>query len=117
MAENDEKYLTDMEMITCVVQRGKAELVVSAAMRAGAGGATINFARGTGVREKLGLLGIAIDPEKEVISIVTYKDDTRKIFDAIVYAAHLDTPGMGFAYVTPLSLVAGLPKKSSKKSN
>lgn len=98
----------NLELITCVVQRGKADKVAKAAIEAGAGGATIMFARGMGLRERLGLLGLAIVPEKEVIMIVSEKTCTDKIFDAIVHAAKLDTPGMGIAYVIPIRSVAGL---------
>lgn len=51
-------------LITGIVQRGKAEKVVKAAMEAGAQGATVFYARGTGVRQKLGFVGKLIQPEK-----------------------------------------------------
>ena len=97
-----------VEVITCVVQRGKADKVAKAALDEGAGGATIFFARGMGLREKLGLLGLAIVPEKEVIMILCNKTNTPGIFAAVVKAAKLDVPGMGIAYVSPISAVAGL---------
>jgi nitrogen regulatory protein P-II 1 len=96
-----------LEVITCVVQRGKADKVAKAALDAGAGGATIFFARGMGLREKLGLLGLAIVPEKEVIMILCGKAATPTIFAAVVKAAKLDVPGMGIAYVFPITAVAG----------
>jgi nitrogen regulatory protein P-II 1 len=96
-----------LELITCVVQRGKADKVAKAALEAGAGGATIFFARGMGLREKLGLLGLAIVPEKEVVLIVSNKAATKTIFDTVVRTARLDVPGMGIAYVTSISMSAG----------
>lgn len=93
------------QLITCIVQRGKAENAVRAAMLAGAPAATISFARGTGIRERLGLLKIAISPEKEVIEIVVTSDCADKVFDALVDAAKLRTPGMGFIYMTPVTRV------------
>ena len=48
--------LTDVSLITCIVQRGVADRIISAAHDAGAQGATVFYARGTGVRERLGLL-------------------------------------------------------------
>jgi len=97
-----------LELITCVIQRGKGDKLAKAALDAGAGGATVFFARGMGLRERLGLLGLAIVPEKEVIMIVSKKEETPRIFDAIVKAGHLDVPGMGIAYVIPILSVAGL---------
>jgi nitrogen regulatory protein P-II 1 len=96
------------DVITCVVQRGKADKVAKAALDAGAGGVTVFFARGMGLREKLGLLGLAIVPEKEVAMILCGKSNTHMIFAAVVKAAKLDVPGMGIAYVSPVTAVAGL---------
>ena len=97
-----------LRLITCVVQRGKADKVAKAAVEAGAAGATIFYARGMGLRERLGLLGLAIVPEKEVLMIVCKEEEVRAIFAAVVNAANLNTPGMGIAYVIPIHEVAGL---------
>ena len=43
-------YLTDVYLITCVVESGIADKIINAATSVGAQGATINYARGTGVR-------------------------------------------------------------------
>jgi nitrogen regulatory protein PII len=94
-------------LITCIVQRGKGDEVWKAAKEAGAGGATIYFARGMGVRERLGILGMAISAEKEVILLVVPEQQTDKIFDAVIKAAKLDTPGMGFAFIQEAGRVVG----------
>jgi len=108
MDEQAKKNFPDtMDLITVVVQRGRADRVVKSALKAGAGGATVWFARGMGIRERLGLLGIAISPEKEVINIVTRPDATDKVFDAVVKAGKLDTPGTGIAFITEIKKHAG----------
>ena len=48
--------MNELNLITCIVQRGKAENVIDAALKAGAPGATYYYGRGTGVRQKLGIL-------------------------------------------------------------
>lgn len=96
-----------LKLITCVVQRGRADKLMKAAIAAGAGGATVFFARGIGVRERLGLLGLAIVPEKEVIKIVCEKSQVKPIFDALVKAGDINTPGHGIAYVSAIEDVAG----------
>ena len=96
------EHQTNLQLITCTVQRGKADDVVKSAMKAGAPAATIHFARGTGIRERLGLLRIAISPEKEVIQIVVSGQDADAVFQALVKAGKLDTPGMGFIFTTPV---------------
>lgn len=94
-------------LITCVVQRGNGDTISKAAIKAGAGGATAFFARGTGNRERLGLLGLAIVPEKEVVMILCKEEDSERIFDAVAAAGKLDVPGMGIAYMTPIVRVSG----------
>ncbi|MCB4792867.1 MAG: P-II family nitrogen regulator [Elusimicrobia bacterium] len=94
-------------LITCIVERGKADRIVDEALKAGATAATMYYARGRGIKEKLGILGRLIAPEKEVILIVTKKDQTDNIFNTISIAAQLDVPGKGFAYVQPVEKIAG----------
>ena len=50
MSQNEMIVLTDVVLITAIVQRGTADRVVQAAQEAGAQGATIFHAHGTGVR-------------------------------------------------------------------
>lgn len=98
--------LTDVSLITCIVQRGFGDGVVAAAQSAGAQGATVYYARGTGVRERLGVLGVAVEVEKAVVNVVVANDQVDRIFERIYIAARLDTPGRGMMYVTPLEKAA-----------
>ena len=81
MSQNEMIVLTDVVLITAIVQRGTADRVVQAAQEAGAQGATIFHAHGTGVRQKrLGILGLTINAEKEVLYIVAPTDQADAIF-------------------------------------
>ena len=106
MSTREITVLTDASLITCIVQRGLADKIVNAAQEAGAQGATIFYGRGTGVRERLGILGLAVEVEKEVIMIVVANDQADRVFEKMYLAGQLDTPGMGFMYVTPLDKAA-----------
>lgn len=106
MTKRQITILTDLELITCIVQKGKADEIVKAAYAAGAQGATINYAYGSGVRERLGIFGVAVEAEKEIIQIVVASEQVNRIFDAMYLAGKLDTPGMGFIYVTKLQKAA-----------
>ncbi|NWF97470.1 MAG: P-II family nitrogen regulator [Nitrospirae bacterium] len=108
MSNTDKQNNTHLHLITCIVQRGKGDKVAKAAIDAGAGGATLFFARGTGTRQRLGLLGLAIVPEKEIILIVCKEDISSNIFDAVKKAGEMDIPGMGIAYITPILDIAGV---------
>jgi nitrogen regulatory protein PII len=106
MSEKEITVLTDASMITCVVQTGVADGVIKAAQEAGAQGATVYYARGSGVRERLGVLGLAIEVEKEVINILVPNDQADRVFERIYVAAKIDTPGMGIMYITPVEKAA-----------
>lgn len=98
--------LTDVALITCIVQRSVGDDIVRAARDAGATGATMHFARGTGVRERLGVLGVTVEVEKVIINIVVATDQIDRVFEKVYVAGQLDTPGMGMMYVTPLEKAA-----------
>ncbi|MBI4665309.1 MAG: P-II family nitrogen regulator [Nitrospinae bacterium] len=98
--------LTDVALITCIVQKGMADEVTRAAMEAGAQGSTVYYARGHGMRERLGVLGVAVDAEKEVINIVVSTEQANRVFEKMCVAGKLSTPGMGFMYMTHLDKAA-----------
>lgn len=106
MNERSITYLSDAFMITCVLQKDLAEAVLAAAKNIGAQGATISYARGTGIRERMGLLGVTIDEQKEVIRIIVSEEQANLVFEAMYLAGKLDTPGMGIMYMVKLDRVA-----------
>ena len=106
MNERSITYLSDAFLITCVLQKELAEDVLAAAKNIGAQGATISYARGTGIRERMGLLGVTIDEQKEVIRIIVSEEQANLVFEAMYLAGKLDTPGMGIMYMVKLDRVA-----------
>jgi nitrogen regulatory protein PII len=107
MSQSEMIVLTDVVLLTAIVQRGSSDVIVQAAQEAGAQGATIFHAHGTGVRQKrLGVLGLTINSEKEVIYIVVPADQADFVFERIFVSAKMDTPGMGILWMTPLSRMA-----------
>lgn len=97
----------DLKMIIAIVQRGKADAVVGAAIRAGAPAATVLFGRGQGMRERLGPLGIAIQPEKEIIFIILEEWLCQQVLSAMVKEGQLDKPGIGFVFELSVSRALG----------
>ena len=107
-------YLTDVAMITCVVQSGDADEIVRAAREAGATAAVIYRGRGIGIRERLGLLGLAVDAEKEIVKILVSSDQQNIVAERIFRAGHFDTPAKGFLYITLLEKAATFIPQSVK---
>ena len=106
MSDRHIVYLTDVKLITCVLQSGLAEEVLEAAKNCGAQGATVSYARGTGVRDRMGLIGVTIDEQKEVIRIIVSEEQADRVFEAMYLAGGLDTPGKGIMFMTKLERVA-----------
>ena len=94
--------LTDITLITAVVQHGYGEIVTEALLEIGIQGSTIHSAMGVGIRERLGALGVAIDAERSVVTVMVSSSEVGRIFERIFLAAKLDVPGQGFMYATPL---------------
>jgi nitrogen regulatory protein P-II 1 len=91
-----------LKMIIAIVQRGKADALVGTAIKAGAPAATVLFGRGQGMRERLGPLGIAIQPEKEIILIILEEWLSEQVLTAMTKEGNLDKPGVGFAFEVPV---------------
>ena len=106
MAKRSITYLTNACLITCVIQKDQAEPLLEAAKNAGAQGATISYAQGTGIRERMGLIGVTIDEQKEVIRIIVSEEQSDLIFETIYLAGELDKPGRGIMYMSRLERVA-----------
>jgi len=100
--------MSEISLIVTVVRKGWGGAVLEASVRAGAHGGTILFGRGSGIHEKQKLLGIPIEPEKEIVLTVTYSDKNHDILNEIVRAADLCKPGSGIAFVVPVSKVVGV---------
>lgn len=109
-------YLTDVFLITCVVQNGLAEKIVEAATNVGAQGATINYAKGSGIRDRMGLIGVTIDDQKEIIRIIVSKEQSNRVFESMYLSGDLDTPGKGIMWMSKLDRVAThIPKEVLKR--
>jgi nitrogen regulatory protein PII len=109
-------YLTDAVLITAVVPAGRADTILKAALQAGASGGIVKLARGTGARERLGLLGIAVEAEKEVLSFVVPTDFQELIAGTIYRAGGLGAPGAGYLYITALERLATyVPKEALER--
>ncbi|MBP7526823.1 MAG: hypothetical protein KA801_02800 [Syntrophorhabdaceae bacterium] len=100
--------MSEISLIVTIVQKGWGDTVLEASVKAGAHGGTILFGRGSGIHEKQKLLGIPIEPEKEVVLTVTYSDRNEEILNEIVRATGLGKPGMGIAFVVPVDKVVGV---------
>ena len=100
---------TGKSLIISIVNKGYSEELMNAARSAGASGGTIMHARGTGSAEAEKIFGITIEPEKELVMILTKDESRQDIMKAIYSAAGLATRGKGIAFSLPVDDVLGTP--------
>lgn len=91
-----------------IVKKGWAERIVNAAKNAGARGGTILHGRGVGIHEQKKLLGLPIEPEKEIVLTLIHKDKANDALKAIVEAGKLQKPGTGIGFVIDVDKVVGI---------
>ncbi len=96
------------DLIVTIIKKGCCECIIEASKKAGAEGATIIPARGTGIHEQKKLLNIPIEPEKEVILTIIKEEKTEEVLKAIIKAGKLEKPGTGVAFVLELKEVVGV---------
>ncbi|MGE5613608.1 MAG: P-II family nitrogen regulator [Bacillota bacterium] len=96
--------------ITVIVDKGKAEDVIDAATRAGSKGGTIINARGSGIHETSKLFAMDIEPEKEIVIILSEADKTEEIASSIRTSLKIDEPGNGIIYIQDVNKTYGIYK-------
>ena len=94
--------------IFIVVDKGKAETVLDSAIAAGSKGATIINGRGSGIHEQKILFNFPIEPEKEIVLIITAGDLTNKVIEAIRNDLYIDEPGKGIMFILDINQAYGL---------
>ena len=106
---NAEKF----EMIIAIIKKGFADYVVSAAREAGATGATIIYGRGmSNTRDSV--MGISLQTEKEIVTILVRSSERRKIMQAIADKTSLMEEGRGLCFSLPVSKVYGRKMNTDK---
>lgn len=96
--------------ITVIVDKGKAEDVIEAAVKAGSKGGTIINARGSGIHETSRLFSMDIEPEKEMVIILSETESTDSIVSLIRMKLNLDEPGNGILFIQNVNRALGIYK-------
>lgn len=110
LPEREESTLKDTtyELIIAIADQGNLELVMDAARGAGAYGGTVIHAKGTGMEYAEKYLGVTIAAEKEMIFIVTKKEQKNGIMKAIMEQAGMDSAAKTVVFSLPVTDTAGL---------
>jgi nitrogen regulatory protein PII len=95
----------------CIFAMVKPDLtddVVTAAKKAGATGATIVPAKGTGIREAKSFFGLTLEVRTDIILFLLQEETIPPVLAAIEKAGRFDEPGTGIAFILPVDEVLGL---------
>lgn len=96
------------QSVTVIVEKGKGEAVVEAAIKAGSKGATIINARGSGIHETARLFNLNIEPEKEIVLMIAKREIVEKIIRSIREDFQIDKPGNGIIFIQDVRQAYGL---------
>ncbi|TVM19400.1 P-II family nitrogen regulator [Oceanidesulfovibrio indonesiensis] len=102
------------KMILAPVKTHKTDDVVDAAKAAGATGASIISARGTGMREAKTFFGLTLEDQTDIIMFLLEEHLVSEVLKAIEVAGEFHKPGTGIAFVLPVEHVVGLESQIEK---
>lgn len=105
------KYGMEYEAIFTVVDRGLGQEVVDAATSAGARGATIINARGSGIHEDTMFFSMRLEPEKEIVMIIIERERADKVVSTISETMRIDEPGKGIIFGMDINRASGILKE------
>ena len=109
--KGDEKDMntTPYTLIVAIAESGGTDLVMDAARSAGARGGTVVHAKGTANDKiKNSFFGVTVASEKEMVYIVSKRQDRDTIMKAIMEKAGANTEAKAVVFSLPVDSVVGL---------
>lgn len=100
----------------CILATVKPDLtdrVVQAAKKAGATGATIIAASGTGLHEAKTFFGLSLEIRTEIILFLVEETTVDPVLSAIHASGRFSEPGTGIAFVLPVEKSIGMESQLS----
>lgn len=102
--ENDKKF----ELILTILNRGNVDIVMDAAKNAGATGGTLLHARRVGFEDVENIFGFTIQPEKDILAILTESGNKNAIMKQITEVAGINTESRALVLALPVDEIMGL---------
>ncbi len=103
--------------IFALIQSGRTDSAIKAAMQAGSHGPIVYFVEGRGTRDRVGWLKITKKPYEEVVMVLVEDIDRARVKDALVSAGRVNSLGGGIVFEIPMEYgLANLPTSIINKS-
>lgn len=109
-SENIKRGENMYNAIYTIVEKGNADDVIEAAQKAGSRGGTVMHARGSGSEEARKVFNMLIEPEKEIVLIISEEAKTKDIVESIRKETGIEEQGKGIIFVTKVEQTYGLAK-------
>jgi len=99
---------TKYELLVVIANQGHTELIMDAAREVHATGGTVIHAKGTGIQQAEKFMGVTLVPEKEMLFIVTKKEQKNDIMGAIMKKAGTGSKAGAIVFSLPVTDTAGM---------
>lgn len=100
--------------IVAMVKPNLTDMVVSSAKEAGATGATIIPASGTGAHEAKTFFGLSLDIRTDVVLFIVDSQLVEPVLSAIKEAGQFNEPGTGIAFVLAVEQTIGFESQQPR---
>ena len=97
----------EYDLIVTIVKKGQKDKVVEASRAGGAKGGTIIYGTGTGKDEFNSVLGVQIQPEREIVLTLASSEQKNEIMRLICEYADLYNSGNGLCFSLPAYDIIG----------
>lgn len=102
------------KLIMAFVKPSITDGVINAMKEAGATGATIIPARGTGINEAKTFFGLSIEDQTDIIVFIVEEHTVETLLKVIETEGKFDEPSTGIAFVLPVEHIIGLESQMKK---
>lgn len=109
-SENIKRGENMYNAIYTIVEKGNADDVIEAAQKGGSRGGTVMHARGSGSEEARKVFNMLIEPEKEIVLIISEEAKTKDIVESIRKETGIEEQGKGIIFITNVEQTYGLAK-------
>ena len=101
-------HIGKYDLVYVIVNADYVDTAINASKAAGARGATVINAKGSGSPEASLLLGISVQPEKAVILLVIEHQIKEAVMTEVAKVVGLSTPGQGIIFATSIDEAYGM---------
>ncbi len=105
------------KLIIASVKPEYSEKTIDEAKAAGATGATVITARGTGAKEAKTFFGLSLEAQTDIILFLVDENLVQPILEAIGTAGRFELPGTGIAFVMSVEQAIGMESQIRKKND